>query len=159
MKTIFLLTAATLLLAAPINAQQPANADTDTRATVQKMLVPYREAALKKDAAALSQMFAVNGILVSIAGTEARGRSQIEQTFSGFFKQTGEITTYEETVDHAEVIGPGIWAIGHALIKGTSGSLVNNHWTKVYVPEGNDLKIGLLNLGINVTPPASQAKQ
>jgi hypothetical protein len=26
--------------------------------------------------------------------------------------------------------GPGIWAIGHALIKAASGSALNDHWTK-----------------------------
>jgi uncharacterized protein (TIGR02246 family) len=146
-----------LALCTPAIAQE--KSDTDAKAAVQKLLAPYREAFLKKDAAALSQMFAVNGILVSIAGKEIHGRAQLEQSFSGVFKQMGDITTYEETVDHADVMGQGIWAIGHAVIKGASGSVLNNHWTKVYVPEGSELKIGLLNVGANVTPPASQAKQ
>jgi len=133
--------------------------DTGAKATVQTLLVPYREAFLKKDAAALSQMFAVNGIWITIAGAEIHGRAQIEQTFTGVFKQMGDITTYEETVDHAEAMGEGIWAIGHAVIKGGSGLALNNHWTKVYIPEGSDLKIGLLSIGINATPPTSQAKQ
>jgi ketosteroid isomerase-like protein len=146
-----------LAFCAPAVAQE--KSDTDAKVTVQKLLVPYREAFLKKDAAALSQMFAINGIWVTIAGTEIHGRAPIEQTFGGVFKQMGDITTYEETVDHAEAMGQGIWAIGHAVIKGGSGLALNNHWTKVYVLEGSNLKIGLLSIGVNVTPPASQAKQ
>jgi uncharacterized protein (TIGR02246 family) len=148
---------AILALSTPAIAQE--KSDTDAKLRVQMLLVPYREAFMKKDAAALSQMFAVDGIFVSIAGKENDGRAQIEQTYSDVFKQMGDITTYEEIVDHAEVMGQGIWAIGHAVIKGASGLVLNNHWTKVYVPEGSDLKIGLLNLGVNMTPPASQAKQ
>jgi hypothetical protein len=34
--------------------------------------------------------------------------------------------------------GPGHLEIGHAVIKAASGSALNNHWTKVYVPEGAD---------------------
>jgi ketosteroid isomerase-like protein len=152
-----LMIAITLLaLTAPIIAQE--KSDIEAKETVQKLLVPYREAFVKKDAAALSQMFAINGILVSIAGKEIHGRAQVEQAFIGLFKQMGDITTYEETVDHAEVIGHGVWAIGHAVIKGSSGSLLNNHWTKVYVPEGSDLKIRLLNIGVNVTQSASHVK-
>jgi ketosteroid isomerase-like protein len=133
--------------------------DPDAAVVVQKFLIPYREAFLKKDAAALSRMFAVNAISVTIAGTELHGRAQVEEAFNSVFKQMGDITTYEETVDHAEAMGQGIWAIGHAVIKGASGLALNNHWTKVYVPEGSDLKISLLNIGVNVPPPSPQAKQ
>lgn len=146
-----------LALCGPAIAQE--KSDTDAKAAVQKLLVPYREAFLKKDATALSQMFATNGIWVTIAGTEIQGRAQVEQAFTGVFKQMGDVTAYEETVDHAEAMGEGIWAIGHAVIKGSSGLALNNHWTKVYVLEGSDLKIRLLNIGVNVIPPTSQAKQ
>jgi uncharacterized protein (TIGR02246 family) len=153
------LTVVIVILALCTSATAQEKSDTDPTAVVQKLLVPYREAFLKKDAAALSGMFAVNGIWVTIAGTEVHGRAQVEQAFNGVFKQMGDITAYEETVDHAEAMGQGIWAIGHAVIKGASGLALNNHWTKVYVPEGSDLKIGLLNIGVNVPPPSSQAKQ
>jgi uncharacterized protein (TIGR02246 family) len=152
-----LLVAATILFVTmPAFAQDKSG--TEAKLHVEKLLLPYKEAFKKKDADALSKMFAVDGILVTITGQEIDGRAQIEQAFTGAFKQLGDITTYDETVDRARPMGDGIWAIGHAAISGTTGS-INNHWVKVYVPENGDLKIGLLHLGVNVPPPASQAKQ
>jgi hypothetical protein len=45
-----------------------------TKAAVQKLLVPYREAFLKKDAAALSQMFAAFWFLLRARRFMGRGR-------------------------------------------------------------------------------------
>ena len=149
--------ASILFFTAPAFAQNKSGGG-EAKQQVEKLLVPFGEAFKKKDAVAVSKMFALDGILVTIAGKEIDGRGQIEQALNGLFKQLGDITDYNETVDQARATGDGIWAIGHAVVDGTVGS-INNHWAKVYVPEGGALKLGLLSLGVNLPPPSPQEKQ
>jgi uncharacterized protein (TIGR02246 family) len=80
-----LLAATILFLTMPAFAQDKSG--TEAKQQVEKLLVPYKEAFKKKDAAAVSKMFAPDGVLVTITGQEIEGRAQIEQAFNGAFKQ------------------------------------------------------------------------
>jgi uncharacterized protein (TIGR02246 family) len=152
MRTILSFLVIAITMSAPAFAQ-PRLSDSDAKQKSQEVAAKVRDAYMSNNAAAYAQQFTGDGVLVGVTGKTFQGRQQIEQAVADVMKRLGGVKSFEAITDEAHAMPDGtIWAIGHATIAGNQSS-IKDHWAAVDVPDGNELHIRMLSIGVDVPPP------
>ncbi|MBV8455503.1 MAG: SgcJ/EcaC family oxidoreductase [Acetobacteraceae bacterium] len=132
---------------------QPRLSDSEAKQKIQEVAAKVREAYQGNNAGAYAKQFSSDGALVGVTGKTFQGRQQIEQAVEDVMKRVGGIKSFEATADEAHALPDGtIWAIGRATIAGNQ-TTIKDHWASINVPDGNELHIRMLSLGVDVPPP------
>jgi uncharacterized protein (TIGR02246 family) len=108
---------------------------------------------MKKNAAALAELFTDNAVYATASGDVYSGRNKIRDYYAKTIPQLGETFTRESTIDEIHEFGTGAWALGHGktVVKTQEGVAdLKDHWFAVYEKIGGEWKVRALSLGENV---------
>jgi uncharacterized protein (TIGR02246 family) len=141
-----------LMVVGPARAQQSTNvnSEAEARQKIEHNAAKNGEAYIGGDGATYARQFADDGVLIAATGQVFRGREAIAQAAQDFIKRQGGIKSFEAPVDEVHVLPDGtIWDIGHATLVNGKGSTTKSHWAAVHVPNGSEVAIRMLMIGID----------
>ena len=141
-----------LMVVGPAHAQQSAsvNSEAEARQKIANVTAKNGDAYIRGDGAAYARQFTDDGVLIAATGRVFRGREAIAQAAQDFIKRQGGIKSFEAPVDEVHVLPDGtIWDIGHATLVDGKGATTKSHWAAVHVPNGSEVAIRMLMIGID----------
>lgn len=142
--------------ATPAMAQGNSAADTKAMQNADAMTKKTVDAIVKKDAAAMANLFTTNAVFALPDGSSVKGRAAIQKTEADTFAAWGTFT-FTARLKEVGSLGPrSFWALSDASIDGNGPKgpvKIRSHVLGVYVLVGKDWKIAAESIGANVTPP------
>ena len=118
------------------------------------------EAFKKNDASAIAALFTEDGILVAADGMFS-GRQAIEKRYADLF-QRWPITTFSGQRCQLNAIDNAVWAVGEwwgTIQSDTGPKFEGGYWSAIYIHEGDDWKIRMLNVSERPKPaPRTETK-
>jgi uncharacterized protein (TIGR02246 family) len=141
---------ATAIVCVSAFAQQP---PPDVKQKLDSLTAKVRDAYVKNDAAAYAKAYTSDGILVTGTGKILRGQQGIEDATRTTISSLGGIKDFQVQIDESHALPDGtVWYIGHATITGNQKE-IKDHFTAVAVPEGDGLRLKMVNIGLDVPSP------
>jgi len=123
----------------------------DVKSRAEQILRAWETAFNKRDGAGIGALLTKDAVFVTPAGVVIEGRDKIQQGQEQVMKNFGDFTA-KLTLEKVVAVGDGGWSIGRTVIT-HAGKEDRFHWAGAYAPEGGQLKVKMLTLGVDVQPP------
>jgi uncharacterized protein (TIGR02246 family) len=141
------------VLSAPASARQKQMAPVGPKPEIETLVKRQTDFLMKKDAAALADLFSDDAVYATASGEIFSGRAKIRDYYSKTIPGLGDNFTRESTTDEVHVAGTTAWALGHGrtVIRTQEGVAdLRDHWVAIYETVGGEWKVRALSLGENV---------
>jgi uncharacterized protein (TIGR02246 family) len=141
------------VLSAPASARQKQMAPVGPKPEIETLVKRQTDFLMKKDAAALADLFSDDAVYATASGEIFSGRAKIRDYYSKTIPGLGDNFTRESTTDEVHVAGTTAWALGHGrtVIRTQEGVAdLKDHWVAIYETVGGEWKVRALSLGENV---------
>lgn len=137
----------------PASAQQKATAPAELVQQIESLVRRQTDLLMKRDADALTALFADGAVYATSSGETLSGREKIRSYYATTIPALGDNFTRESKVDEVHELGAGAWALGRGktVVRTSEGvAELKDHWMAVYERIGGEWKVRALSLGENV---------